>query len=794
MKKFLALLLLAPAVHALTVKVDPAGGAPRWTVDGKPVRARVFWGGPGASNIRIGPDAQLIEFEFIAAGSADNGTIHFRFGRSPGEIFIDDVRITDLDTQSEVLPRCDFEDGTNSIKRDWTWWPVNAANTVGTVAIATNVGINGSAALHVALREPPDHNWPDFHIYAHPRLKVTEGHRYRVSFWIRSNMSRALTTAVYRPGNHFTQLGSPGDPFETQIKLAAEAGANFVSFPIEMPWPKPGEKADWDAVDAACRRVLAANPNALLLPRIPMDPPDWWRAANPDEVMQWDDGRRDRAVPASPVYRRDAAARLRELVEHLEEKFVDHVAGYHPAGQNTGEWFYEDAWGKHLNGYAPADLAAWRAWLKQRYTNDASLRAAWNATNASLDAVAVPTPEARRAAPNGVLRDPRTERPLIDWAVFQQEAMADCVTTFARVTREASSGKKLVLFFYGYTFELAGMHYGAGISGHFALRRVLDCPDVDVLCAPISYFDRGLGGNASAMTAAESVALAGKMWLNEDDTHTYLATEDPPGSKDHVNTIEDTNRELVRNVAQASLRNFGTWWMDLCRSGWFNDARMWAEMKRFASLDESMLKNPAPFRPEVAAIVDESAMLRTSAKSQHVTWPGVYESRRALGRMGTPFGQYLLDDVLAGRVRAKLYVFLNPWDITDTDRAKLREVTRSATRIWCVPPGTRPAVTNTLVRDENGVSYFYDKLSLTPEYLREAARNAGVHLFTQTNCNVYANSNFVALHASQDGDLELDTGKSADVTDVLTGEKIGRGPKLTLPMRRADSRVLRIAP
>ena len=46
---------------------------------------------------------------------------------------------------------------------------------------------------------------------------------------------------------------------------------------------------------------------------------------------------------------------------------------------------------------------------------------------AALDTAAVPSLAARRAAPAGVLRDPVAERSLIDFALFQQEAMADCV-------------------------------------------------------------------------------------------------------------------------------------------------------------------------------------------------------------------------------------------------------------------------------------------------------------------------------------------------------------------------------
>src|ERR1700722_6357861 len=132
--------------------------------------------------------------------------------------------------------------------------------------------------------------------------------------------------------------------------------------------------------------------------------------------MQWEDGRREKGTPASPRYRRDAADQLTAIVTHLEEKFGDHVAGYHPVGQNTGEWFYEDTWKHPLSGYSPSDLAAWRLWLKQRYGSDEALRKAWSDPAVSLEAAAAPTAAQRHAAPAGVFRDPAKERALIDWA------------------------------------------------------------------------------------------------------------------------------------------------------------------------------------------------------------------------------------------------------------------------------------------------------------------------------------------------------------------------------------------
>ncbi|MDH7569182.1 MAG: beta-galactosidase [Armatimonadota bacterium] len=859
-----ALFAAAPAA-ALTVRVDSAGGAPRLVVNGKPVRARMFWGGPGSAPLSAGPEGRVVSFEFAAVEDEPRAaTLHFRFGRTPGDVYLDEISVTDLESGVDLFPTARFEGGMADFERQWTFWPTGPQNTVGSIEVAEGAGYNGSRALHLSLKAPADGKWPDFHIHHQPRLALVKDRRYRVSFWVRAEPARALNVAFYRPGQAFTFLGGPGGHLEAQVRMAAGAGADFVSFPIAMPWPRPGEAVDWKPVDAACRQVLQANPRALLIPRMWVDPPAWWCEAHPDEVMCWEDGSRGhRAVVASPRYRREAAARLADLVAHLEEAFPENIAGYHPCGQNTGEWFYEQTWKPLLSGYAPADRDGFRRWLKRRYPNDAALRRAWCNPKVTRNTAEVPSAAERHAAPAGVLRDPTRERALIDFAAYQQEAMADCVCELARAARRASRGRKLVVFFYGYGFEFGKVETGPAVSGHYAFRRVLSSPDIDVLCSPISYFDRSLGGSAPAMSAAESVALAGKMWLHEDDTATYLSTGTPSGGMKRAKNLEETNALLVRNVAQVALRNFGTWWMDLRQTGWFNDQGMWNEMARLRTLDEAMLANPTPFKPDIAAVLDEASMLLVAQNGHTVTQPGIYEVRRSLALSGAPYGQYLLDDVLAGRVRARLYVFLNAWSLSGEQRRKLLEATRGAACVWCYAPGyldgsqPSPAAMRELTgfnlqpaavprawavptdagrrrglvtefgvqkeviplfkaadaapeetlaawpegsaavalrRGRDGVSLFVGAPGLTPELVRLAAREAGVHLFTETDCNVYANGPFVALHAPVEGPVTLDTGSEGPVRDLLTGERVGEGPRLTLLLQRGETRVLCYAP
>lgn len=858
----LATLWSSAATGVETVRVDASAGAPRLLVDGKPVRARMFWGAPGSRPLPIAKDGAQISFEFSPAEDEPaRGTMHFRFGHVPGNVFLDDIRIQDLTTGKDLFAPDDFEGGLQSFQRSWTFWPTGGKNTVGTIAVEPGSGRDGSAGLHLTLKTPADGQWPDFHIYHHPNLALRKTHRYRVTFWAKADPAREVTVALYRPGHTFTYLGGPPGVFGAQIKLAAAVGVDFVSFPVGLPWPPPGEPVAWDSVDSQCRTVLEANPKALLLPRIGMEPPAWWREAHPDDVMAWDKGpqKHTGAVVASPEYRRDAAERLAALVAHLEEKFGDHMAGYHPCGQNTGEWFYQETWGAALNGYAKGDLHAWRQWLKAQYGNDAALRAAWRDPRVSLETVEVPSAVSRRAAPAGVLCDPVAQRSLLDFSHFQQETMADCVCQLAHAVRQASHGRKLVVFFYGYVFEFGAVRNGPATSGHYALRRALACPDIDVLCSPISYYDRGLGQSAPSMTAAESVALAGKMWLYEDDTRTYLGSGTLPGWYDAVDTLEKTNQELVRNTAQCALRNFGTWWMDLGATGWFNDPRMWAEMARLAALDEPLLKSPLAFRPEVAAVIDETSMMRVAAGGTVVTRPGIYEVRRPLGRMGAPYGQYLQDDVVAGRLKAKMYVFLNSWCLSPAQRQQLLGATRGCMRVWCYAPGYQePERTSLDAMHEltgfrlkklsgvvakaeptalgkrlglkeafgvaqpveplfaaadatpqetlatypdgsaavalrptaDGTSLFVGPPGLTSELLRLAARRANVHLVTASDCNVYASGPYVAIHGSQDGPLEIDAGQPGTIRDLLTRQVVGRGPKLVLPLKKGETRVL----
>ncbi len=664
------LLACIPASAAVNVRVATHAGGPQIEVDGTPVPPRFFWGSMNSGRIALGPEWSEHSFDLAPGAIPTGGTLHFRFGPSAGEVWLADVRIQDAETGTDVLRAGSFA-ASEAFTEVWNQWPLGEANTVGAVEVV-------DGALHVTLSDPPGGVWPDFHLHSDQTLAFTEGRSYRCTFRAKATPARDLSVALYYvAGGAWSHIGGPPGPFLSQVALARDAGVDLVSFSAPNGWDPPEQPENWEPLDRLCRTIIAVNPDVLLVPRVSADAPNWWLDRHPEGRMVYDgETVLDHSCVADKAYRADVCAHLEKLCRHLTETFPDHFAGIHPCGQNTGEWFYQNSWERPLSGYDPATRDAFRLWLRDHGRPNA-------------ESAEPPTADERRAHPFGLLRDPAREALLIDFARYQQEEMADHVLAMASACRRGTGGTKLVVFFYGYLFEFPPIQCGAPTCGHYALSRVLGSPDIDILCSPISYTDRDWLGGAPSMTAAESVMRSGILWLNEDDSRTFLDTR----AAEHVQEgglvdLEQTRQVMLRNTAQAALRGFGTWWMDLPAQGWFNDARIWEEMTRLAPVDQAMLSRAKPFTPDIAAIVGEDSFCHLPGGSAVMARPLVYDARAALARSGAPYGQYLIEDAAAGNVPARLQFFLAAWALTPEERQALAEHRApGTTRVWCYAPG-----------------------------------------------------------------------------------------------------------
>jgi hypothetical protein len=760
---------------ALNVRVKDTPGGPQIHLNGTPIAPRFFWGTPRGETFDVTTEWKEFSFE-INPKAAVNGTgiLHFRFKEVPCQIWLSDLSITSTVSGRECLPLGSFAT-SEAFAKNWNVWPVGAENTVGKVNVA-------DGSLVVTLTAPKG-AWPDFHLNNKNGMTFNTTSVYRCKFRAKASVSTTVTPDIYRVENgYWNCIGGLHGAFLKQVALARDAGVNLISFTAPNCWSAPEKKIDWAPLDELCRQIIDVNPKALLVPRVSADAPSWWLKLNPDACMVYDDQHKDRdtASPSHRGYRAAAAAQLELIGRHMNEAFPNHFAGLHPIGQQTGEWFYKASFEKPLSGYDSATRDAWRAWLKAKGFPNA-------------DSAEPPAGTERRTHPYGLLRDPGKERLLIEFAKFQQEEMADTVLAIAAGTRKGVGANKLVLFFYGYLFEFGLLENGAPISGHYALNKILRGKDIDILCSPVSYHDRDWIGTAPSMTAAESVRRAGILWLNEDDTRTHLDTRagERPQEGGKVN-LSQARQVMLRNTAQASIRNFGTWWMDLLGTGWFNDAALWQEMSRLALVDKAMLGRKKTFTPDIAAIIGEDSMCHLTGDSAKLAVPMTYEARAALGRCGAPYGQYTVEDAVAGYVPSKLQFFLAAWALTPAQRQSLSaKRTPGTTRVWCYAPGyllpDRADVA--AMTDVTGFKHRLIDLNSTEATPTEAGRAFGITkawgvkkritpLFTVDDASPES-----VLATYKDGSPAMVLRKSEHGADIFIGT-----PQLTPELIRACSR------
>jgi len=665
------------------------------------------------------------------------------------------------------------------------------------------------------------------------------------------------------------------------IELAKKQGFDLIAYCCVDTWiTRPGEELDYHWVDERIEKILSRNPNALIIPRIGVGVPDWWKKEHPEAIMvfkklengKWVDvkdiaviGGREGISVASPEWKMDTAEALKKLVQHLEKKYGDHIIGYMPCGQNTGEWFYYDSWEGKLNCYEPAFEQAFRQWLKEKYKSEENLRKAWKESSLTFDSISLPSPEERMNATYGFFRDPVRERKLIDFHEFQNIAMASALEDFAKAVKEATGGRKLVVYFYGYIFELGAMPYGVQQSGHLAFRKLLDSPYIDIFVSPISYGDRGAGGIGAFMVAVDSVPIHGKLWLNEDDHRTHIYNKEREDEvRDHFtyagsNTPEETYWVHQRNFAHIFPRRIGCWYFDLFADGWLDDEGIWENLGKLKKIYDSRLGTKPSFKPEIAVIVDEKSNFYLRQAYPPINAPLLYNIRQSLYRIGAPVGFYLLDDLTAGKVpKTKLYIFLNCFALTQKEREAIKRNCQGSTCVFFYGNGfIKDPVADArnmeellgvkmrmerkemkgMVRVERGnklmegvndfgvdnllspvfypegnvevlakyedgmpavwgkktkqfYSLYIGTLIAPVELLRNIAKRAGVHIYSEKNDVVEADDGFLSITAREEGEREVKLRKRATVEDALTGEIMGKNiDGFKVYMRKGETRL-----
>lgn len=501
---------------------------------------------------------------------------------------------------------------------------------------------------------------------------LQKGHQYELCMTVDADRDFTTVAPVDSPSGWIIY---PGANFTETVALAKAAGVDFVETEIVPWWTEKPESPAVELADIVIESILKINPEAKIIVRISEDVPEWWLKNNPDELAKFDDSSHA-SYPsiASDKYRHDYGEAIRRTIRHFEQKYSGNMAGYHPCGGNTQEWFYPRVWNNVYCGYDQQTLAGFRNYLQTKYQTEDALRQSWKDRDVSFNTATVPAPSVRRQD-NAAFYDPQKYRSVIDFNDYLQISMVGAINYMTRIVREECGKKRLCLIFYGYNYEFLSLAQGAAAAGHYAMRQLLDSSDVDIVAGPISYSERAIGKGETTMGATESVLAAGKLWLNENDCSLHLAFRrgnGAAGASSSVRTEENSLRILRRSLAAASTRNLAIWWMDLYGVGWFNVSGYWNVMKACREMDRDLIAQPEPYIPQTALVFDETG-IAFAAPGANGALDIIQSLRNDAFLTGATLGQYLFDDWLAGKVPGQIHYLSGAFALDSKQQSMMRK-------------------------------------------------------------------------------------------------------------------------
>jgi hypothetical protein len=563
------------------------------------------------------------------------------------------------------------------------------------------------------------------------------------------------------------------------------------------------DRYDFSGFDAHLAELLAVDPQALVIPRIQLDAPGDWMDAHPEELIvyattdteanpSWGGARH--ASWASEPWKAAADAALRALLRHAAaQPWAQAVIGWHIGSGLYGEWHYFN--GVHYPDRSAPFLRAYADWLRSR--------------GLQIDPTP-PSPEERKGGDWAGVLDPAKRQGAVAYFTFFHQVGADLLGRFARIVKETTGG--LVVAFNGYLPDLGVNHE----LDHRAFDRVLANPDVDICASPHTYRRRAPGGDAILRGYPGSMRLHGKIWFDEQDDRTVLAPQPQQQAYTHVKTIEESVEILWRGFAQALTHANGLWFMDQ-GAMWYRDPDhhyyrhpdIVLAFEQMKEIGQASLARPRARHSEVAVISDlRSAfhLVDSDWTEDHIILRLNHHVMRELSRCGVPFDMYLLSDLQA-IPDYKSYVFLDAVFLTDEEITRIKSLRERGAHLgFCYAAGlaspaglslermqdllgmnlrfsTEPpphhSLPPTLLYAPDGVAesaqtWYCPQPPLPAAVLRRLFRQAGAHVYLESDDNLLAGCGYLGIHTASAGRKTLTLPHPATWRNERTGTVVAR--------------------
>ena len=544
------------------------------------------------------------------------------------------------------------------------------------------------------------------------------------------------------------------------FEALGKSGIRIFFLICDTLWLKP---TALELFDTEARALLAAVPDALIIPRMGLHPTNEWIDAHPEECLEYSDGERppvhlfsesyETDLPmhyslCSDKWREDAGKALAETWQALMRlPYADRIIGCFLAAGGTSEWYYmhpvEDEENKRVLDHSEAFRRHFSRYLTERYGTDEALKKAWKNENATLENPPIPDYEAHYFASRvdydcalpktrmytnkpvppppsngtslGAFADLDSHMDVYDFYRAWSLGSADSVLHFAKVIKGLTPDKLVGAFFgsQGCTEYLS-----AGSAAGTV--KVLESPYINFLAAPGVYENRQPGGQEGQREVQDSFALHNKIYIVEQDTRTlkenryFMKCAEIYDMTDTVNVMK---REFGRNIAE----DVQAWWFDQLLG---RPRYKYPELYKLIECQQKVAKEAYSLdrtkKNEIAFIFDEESICAASRQ----TFRDAVEDMRnyEIHRIGASVDQYYHNDIEA-MPDYKMYVFFNTYVLTKKEREAIKRKLKKTNAVavflhgsGLIDPDAEPHASTDYMEDLTGFSFAMENDHFDPAF------------------------------------------------------------------------------
>ena len=531
---------------------------------------------------------------------------------------------------------------------------------------------------------------------------------------------------------------------------------------------------DFSALDRQMEMFMKFAPEGYFMLMVQLDMPEWWRLENNCQCNSY---RQLGDAALNQKWVQDACDYLRAFIRYAEETYGDRVFAYSFSAGCATEWF-------DYGGLRVSDAKA--AYYRSKCGDPEAV------LPSEADLLSTGFPALRS-----------DDSVAYQYQKCCSELTPSLILQFAGAAQEVLAHQKIVGIFFGYSGLPPRWQNRMGTNGY---EKVWESDDIDMLFAPAAYSCRKIGDAASYQYTVDSVGVNGKLYLHEVDHHTYLSKYPTETFKMMSCIYEDeetTINVLRRELCAAAVKSGALWWFDM-QGGWYASPGLEKEISHEMEILSELYKLPHQSVAEIAVFVDPMSYLRMPDEG-NLTVDCGRNTRNNLHHCGAPFDYFNLADITRIDLsRYKMCVFLNAIDLSDKVKAALASL-HNATKVWLWAPNwasggseevcsihlkeideaqckvryggelfgfTDPVAPLWAVDDSEAeiLAYYENGLpacarkgkdvyipvgNVPTELWRDLARDAGVHIYSETPGAFYADSRFVARQSALESDLTI---------------------------------------